>query len=147
MLFCTCHPVSFCFWTYSEVVFSPIDFVIKVQINFEILILEFSCLVAHLCLHFCPLFGNSCLAPVICHSLASLTMALWSNCISTDYVDLGYSHLQHAWVIACMQYYFSIYWLFKSITFVFGYSALNIPMGIKLRLLLVSNICIFQFFD
>ena len=54
-----------------------------------------------------------------------------------NYGDLAYSHLWYRWVIVGMKYFWYIE-LFKFIILVFGYSALNILIGIKLPTLPVS---------
>ena len=57
MLFFTCHPIRFHFWTCNKVVYFHINFVIKVLINFEIFILDLPCFVCSFtCLPLCSLF-------------------------------------------------------------------------------------------
>ena len=133
-----------CKYITNKVVYFHINSVIKARINFGTIVyfglVSFAHLLVSSFVHF-SLLGNSCLAVVILPSVASLTMlvpclVLQRNCISSqypiDYTDLAYSHLQYAWVTRCTQYYFLSIDLFRSVISVFGYSTLNILMGIKL---------------
>ena len=151
--FCTCHPVSFLSDTCNIVVSFHKNFVNMVCINFKSLfILDLSCFeCTFTCLHFCLLFivwHNLCSAVIFDNVVHCL--ALQRNCIVfnvfNDYCDLqtpiyGMQELFYACNII-----FSSTNLFRSVIFVFGYSASNILMAIKVAIT-TTIVLIFTWFS